>query len=135
MNNRKMHIVMIGDGMVGKTSILKTYQGKMFNAQHIKTIGIDYINAKYQGPNEKEYEVKMWDTAGQERFRTITYQFYKQAHGIVIVFDITNQETFLAVRAWLASIYKYSDQQVAKVLVGNKTDLNDIRVVEESKAR
>ena len=77
----------------------------------------------------------MWDTAGQERFRTITYQFYKQAHGIVIVFDITNMETFQAVRAWLASIYKYSDQQVAKVLVGNKTDLNEVRVVEESKAR
>ena len=78
--------------------------------------------------------MKIWDTAGQERFRTITYQFYRQANGMIIAFDLTNQESFEGVKTWINSIYKHSDPSIAKVLVGNKLDLED-RVISKSEAQ
>ena len=76
-----------------------------FTNQHVKTIGVDCIkkNITIDGV---EIEVKLWDTAGQERFKTITYQFYRQADGIVLAFDLTNENSFKNVKGWLASIYK-----------------------------
>jgi small GTP-binding protein len=84
--------------------------------------------------------VKVWDTAGQERFHTITQQFYKQAHGMIIAFDLTNRKSFENVRAWIDSIYRHSsDTSLPKVLVGNKVDLADansqeLRAVMKSEA-
>ncbi len=70
--------------------------------------------------------MKFWDTAGQERFHTITQQFYRQAHGMIIAFDLTNRKSFENVRAWIDSIYRNStDTSLPKVLVGNKVDLAD----------
>lgn len=71
--------------------------------------------------------MKIWDTAGQERFRTITYQFYRQANGMIIAFDLTNEQSFDNVKTWMNSIYKHADPNIAKVLVGNKLDLEDKR--------
>ena len=65
---------------------------------------------------------KLWDTAGQERFRTLTYQFYKQADGIIVAFDLTNMASFSNVETWLKSIDKNCDELLPKVLVGNKVD-------------
>lgn len=76
--------------------------------------------------------MKIWDTAGQERFKTITYQFYRQANGMIIAFDVTKQESFENVKTWMNSIYKHADPSIAKVLVGNKIDLEDERVVSKS---
>lgn len=81
---------------------------------------------------DKSYDVKIWDTAGQERFKTITYQFYRQANGMIIAFDITKQESFENVKTWMNSIYKHADPSIAKVLVGNKIDLEEERVVSKS---
>ena len=73
---KKISIIVIGDGEVGKTSLLKSFDNKKFTNQHIKTVGVDFIktNVEIEGT---PVEVKLWDTAGQERFRTITYQFYR----------------------------------------------------------
>ena len=73
---KKINIIVIGDGEVGKTSLLNNYSNKRFTNQHIKTVGVDFIkkNLVLEGT---EVEVKLWDTAGQERFKTITYQFYR----------------------------------------------------------
>ena len=76
-----------------------------------------------------------WDTAGQERFRTITSSYYRGAHGIIVVFDVTDQESFNNVKQWLNEIDRYANESVNKLLVGNKCDLEDKRVVEESTAR
>ncbi len=69
---KKMHVMILGDGAVGKTSILKQYANQKFTNAHIKTIGVDFIQSKYKR-GEQEFDVKIWDTAGQERFKTITY--------------------------------------------------------------
>lgn len=96
-------------------------------------IGVDFIQTVYKR-GDKECDVKIWDTAGQERFRTITYKFYRQANGVIIVFDITKEESFENVKTWMNSIYKHADPNISKVLVGNKLDLEDQRAVSKSEA-
>lgn len=100
MSRARMNIMIIGDGKVGKTSILKMYDKKKFQGDHIRTIGIDYIKQNIERDGHK-LEVKLWDTAGQERFKTMTYQFYRQADGIIIAFDLTNKQSFQNVQVWI----------------------------------
>jgi len=76
-----------------------------------------------------------WDTAGQERFRTITSSYYRGAHGIIVVFDVTDQESFNNVKQWLSEIDRYANESVNKLLVGNKSDLTAKRVVEHTTAK
>ena len=125
---KKMHVMILGDGAVGKTSILKMYANNTFTNQHIRTVGLDFITTQYKR-GEHVYDVKIWDTAGQERFKTITIQFYRQANGMIIAFDLTKQDSFDNVKPWLNSIYKNADAQIVKVLVGNKCDLESERVI------
>lgn len=99
------------------------------------TIGLDYVSTTYKSPNNEDIAVKIWDTAGQERFKTITYSFYKQAHGVIVTFDVTNQLSFTNVKTWLESIYQHADPSITKVLVGNKIDLEDERKVSAEEAR
>lgn len=75
-------------------------------------------------------KLQIWDTAGQERFRTLTASYYRGAQGIIIVYDVTDRETFDNVRTWISEIEKYSQAGVCKVLVGNKSDLEDKRQVQ-----
>merc|ERR1711879_454282 len=77
----------------------------------------------------KTIKLQIWDTAGQERFRTITSSYYRGAHGIIIVYDITDVESFNNVRQWLFEIDRFASEQVNKLLVGNKSDLVNKRVV------
>lgn len=99
------------------------------------TIGLDYVSTTYRSPNQEEIAVKIWDTAGQERFKTITYSFYKQANGVIITYDITNQTSFSNVKTWLESINQHADPNIVKILVGNKIDLEEERKVSTEEAR
>jgi Ras-related protein Rab-1A len=76
-----------------------------------------------------------WDTAGQERFRTITSSYYRGAHGIIVVYDVTDQDTFSNVKQWLQEIDRYACEGVNKLLVGNKSDLTQKKVVEYTVAK
>ena len=94
MAQRKaVQIMFLGDGEVGKTSIITHYKEGTFSNEHLSTLGLDYITKKHVRDNI-EYNIKVWDTAGQERFRTMTQAFYKKAHGIVIVYDVTDAKSF-----------------------------------------
>lgn len=94
-------------------------------SKKIRTIDIDGTTVKLQ----------IWDTAGQERFRTITSSYYRGAHGIIVVYDITNQETFNNVQKWLQEIERYACENVHKLLVGNKCDLVSDRKVQFDQAK
>lgn len=83
----------------------------------------------------KTIKLQIWDTAGQERFRTITSSYYRGAHGIIIVYDITDMESFNNVKQWLSEIDKYANDSVRKLLVGNKCDLAESRVVDTAVAQ
>ena len=87
------------------------------------------------GDGSNPIAVKVWDTAGQERFRNLTYQFYRQADGIIIAFDLTQLESFKNVRQWVSSIYKNNKGEIPKILVGNKCDMEDQIQVKESTAQ
>ena len=73
--------------------------------------------------------IKQWDTAGQERFRTITSSYYRGAHGIIVVYDVTDAQTFASVKTWLSEIERFACENVNRLLVGNKSDLKDQREV------
>ena len=110
--------------------MIKMYAEKKFQPSHMATLGLDFVSKTYKPPgSDKEMQVKIWDTAGQERFRTLTLSFYKQAQGIIIAFDVTNEESFRNVQGWLESIYQHAPANVAMILVGNKCDLSDDRKI------
>ena len=83
----------------------------------------------------KTIKLQIWDTAGQERFRTITSSYYRGAHGIIIVYDVTDQESFNNVKQWLFEIDRYAMEGVSKLLVGNKSDLTSKKVVSYETAK
>eukprot|EP00831_Metopus_contortus_P007236 TRINITY_DN12769_c0_g1_i4.p1 TRINITY_DN12769_c0_g1~~TRINITY_DN12769_c0_g1_i4.p1 ORF type:complete len:203 (+),score=15.09 TRINITY_DN12769_c0_g1_i4:169-777(+) len=117
-----------GDGKVGKTSILKRFNEDVFTSHHLTTIGIDFItkDIKVDG---NTVSVKIWDTAGQERFRTITHTFYKQAKGVLLVFDVTDRMSYENLHSWVNSIHEHADEKIIKYLIANKIDLTDERKV------
>jgi small GTP-binding protein len=83
----------------------------------------------------KTVKLQIWDTAGQERFRTITSSYYRGAHGIIVVYDVTDQESFNNVKQWFQEIDRYATEGVNKLLVGNKSDISDKKVVEYTVAK
>ena len=125
-----MQLILLGDGAVGKTSLLKMYSEKEFTDSHMATIGLDCVSCSFKAPSGVSVPVKIWDTAGQERFKSITETFYRQANGIIILFDVTNQQTMLNVKNWLQAINQHADVGVVKVLVGNKIDLDEERQID-----
>ncbi|KAJ1605928.1 RAS small GTPases RIC1/ypt1 [Cryptosporidium canis] len=128
-------ILLLGDSSVGKSSLLLRYCKAKFNNAFTVTIGVDFKSQIIQY-NGLRYKLQIWDTAGQERFRTITPAYYRSAMGVILVYDITNLETFENLNYWIECLENYSDSEsTIKILVGNKTDLQYARQVSEQKGR
>ena len=121
-------ILLLGDASVGKTCFYMQYTENTFHEVHITTVGIENKTTNVTIEN-KTYKVQIWDTAGQERFRSITKNYYKGAHGIVLIYDVTNKDTFENVRKWIKQIKEEVDEKVSIILVGNKIDKEDQRVI------
>ncbi|KAK1803005.1 hypothetical protein P4O66_021546 [Electrophorus voltai] len=121
-------LLIIGNSSVGKTSFLFRYADDSFTSAFVSTVGIDFkVKTVYR--NEKRIKLQIWDTAGQERYRTITTAYYRGAMGFLLMYDITNQESFYAVQDWATQIKTYSWDNAQVILVGNKCDLEDDRLV------
>lgn len=99
-----------------------------YTESYISTIGVDFKIRTIE-LDGKTIKLQIWDTAGQERFRTITSSYYRGAHGIIVVYDVTDNESFNNVKQWLHEIDRYACENVNKLLVGNKSDLAAKRVV------
>uniref|UniRef100_K7FXM1 small monomeric GTPase n=1 Tax=Pelodiscus sinensis TaxID=13735 RepID=K7FXM1_PELSI len=121
-------LLIIGNSSVGKTSFLFRYADDSFTSAFVSTVGIDFkVKTVYR--NEKRVKLQIWDTAGQERYRTITTAYYRGAMGFLLMYDIANQDSFSAVQDWATQIKTYSWDNAQVILVGNKCDLEDERVV------
>jgi Ras-related protein Rab-35 len=120
-------LLIIGDSGVGKSSLLVRFADKTFTGSYITTIGVDFKIRSLEVDGEK-VKLQIWDTAGQERFRTITSTYYRGTHGVIVVYDVTNGESFANVKRWLSEIDQNCDI-VNRVLVGNKDDDPSQKVV------
>ncbi|KAK8235276.1 small GTP-binding protein [Phyllosticta capitalensis] len=121
-------LLLIGDSGVGKSCLLLRFADDTYTESYISTIGVDFVQ-------RRSNYCAQWDTAGQERFRTITSSYYRGAHGICVVYDVTDMDSFNNVKQWLQEIDRYATEGVNKLLVGNKSDMADKKVVEYTVAK
>ena len=119
--------IIIGDSSVGKSNLLLRYSHNKFTEDYQATIGVEF-GAKNTQINGKTCRIQIWDTAGQENFRSITRAYYKNSVCALIVYDITNRESFNNVQTWIEDCLSQSPKTVLLVLVGNKIDLSDRKV-------
>ncbi|XP_048581173.1 ras-related protein Rab-10 isoform X2 [Nematostella vectensis] len=125
-------LLLIGDSGVGKTCIIFRFADNTFNPSFISTIGIDF-KIKTLELGGKKIKLQIWDTAGQERFHTITTAYYRGAMGIMLVYDVTNEKSFSNISKWLKKIDDHANEDVKRMLVGNKCDMDDKRVISKTK--
>jgi small GTP-binding protein len=119
-----LKLILIGDGRVGKTSIINKYINNKFNEGEEITVSSSYIE-KIQIFNSKKYKFSIWDTAGQEKFNSITPIYYRDAKGVLLVYDITNLNSFSRVKKWREELKTFNNNAII-VIAGNKCDfLND----------
>jgi Ras-related protein Rab-1A len=109
-------------------------QDDAFTESYISTIGVDF-RFRTVKIDKKTVKLQIWDTAGQERFRTITSAYYRGADGIIMVFDVTSNDSFDHVNDWLKEVNRYAAEGTVKLLVGNKCDRTADRVVSEEQAK
>lgn len=124
---------MIGDSGAGKSSLLLRFTDNTFNEDYISTIGVDF-KVKEIEVNGKTASIQVWDTAGQERFRNITQSYYRGSNGVIVAYDITDRITFDHVTFWLKEIDKHANSDIVRLLVGNKFDMAENRVVTKQEA-
>ena len=123
-------LLIIGDSGVGKSSILMQYIDSIYADNYISTIGVDF-KIKTIEFNGKQIKLQIWDTAGQERFRTIISSYYRGAHGVILVYDITDLISFTNLDYWLNEITTHSNTNISKLIIGNKCDSQNRNVTKE----
>ncbi len=129
----KLQLIVMGDSEVGKTSLLYRYQDNKFTKNHLATVGIDYFT-KNETIKDKKLRIKIWDTAGQERYKSLTYGFSRNANGIILVYDVSNRDSFEHLMFWIASINSNlgDSKKLKKIIIGNKIDLEKNVTKEEA---
>lgn len=127
-HDKLIKMLVIGDSGVGKTSLLVRFDEDKFSPNFITTIGIDYRTRMVDMENKK-VKLQIWDTGGQERFKTITMTYFRGAHGIILVYDVTDPISFENIRNWMANLQENASSDVDRILIGNKCDMADKRVV------
>ncbi|CAC5360905.1 ras-related protein Rab-26-like isoform X1 [Mytilus californianus] len=122
-------VMLIGDSGVGKTCLLVRFKdGAFLSGSFISTVGIDFRN-KVVDVEGTKVKLQIWDTAGQERFRSVTHAYYRDAHALLLLYDVTNKASFDNIRAWLGEINEYAQEDVVIMLLGNKADMAGERMI------
>jgi small GTP-binding protein len=125
-------IIIVGDSGVGKSSLLKRAVQNKFDPGYQATIGFEFLLMHFQ-VNEMKLKLQIWDTCGQEMYRSLIQGFYRNTSLALIVYDITNKDTFNAVDIWLQDIKKHTEEDLPIFLAGNKNDLEKVVTNEEAK--
>ncbi|CAG0918564.1 unnamed protein product [Notodromas monacha] len=122
-----LKLLMAGDSGVGKSSLVYRFIDNTFTPTFVSTVGVDF-KIKNVSVKQRKVRLQIWDTAGQERYQSITPAYYRSANGVVIVFDLTNVDSFSHVTRWMQLIQKHCDDDVEVFLVGNKCDQENRKV-------
>jgi len=128
MESRNFKIVLLGEGSVGKTSLLLRYVRNEFNEEHITTIQASFLSKKLT-VDDTRVNLAIWDTAGQEKFHALGPIYYRDANGALLVYDITDRDSFDRVQNWVKELRKMLGDNIVLVIAGNKADLERRRVV------
>lgn len=122
-------IVLLGDSGVGKSNLVFRFTKNEFNKDSKSTIGVEFATKTVQIEDNKLVKAQIWDTAGQERYRSIASSYYRGAVGALLVYDVTDRNSFNHVPMWLKEVEENAEKDCLIMLVGNKMDLNDQRTV------
>ena len=120
--------MIIGESKIGKTSLISRYCNNEFYGAYLSTIGIDF-QIKNLVLNNKNIRLQIWDTAGEERYRNIAKNYFQSSDGFVIVYDISNSESFDKLDFWIEQIKMNAQEASKMILFGNKSDIEDSRQV------
>ena len=121
-------ILLLGNSNVGKSSLFLRFVDDIWNDTFVPTIGVDFKIKTFE-IDSKKIKMQIWDTAGQERFKNIISSYYRGAHGILLLYDVTDKDSFRNLSNWLIEIEKNASKNILRVLIGNKCDLEDKRVI------
>eukprot|EP00826_Nyctotherus_ovalis_P052552 TRINITY_DN6682_c0_g1_i10.p1 TRINITY_DN6682_c0_g1~~TRINITY_DN6682_c0_g1_i10.p1 ORF type:complete len:218 (+),score=44.99 TRINITY_DN6682_c0_g1_i10:125-778(+) len=128
-----LKIILIGDVAVGKTNLVTRYTTKAFNIESKTTVGVEFSMTTIH-KDDKTIRVQIWDTSGQETYKSVARNYFKGAHGAIVVYDITNHKSFEHVGDWLKEINEAADLSPVMMMVGNKCDLDNLREVQQEEA-
>ena len=131
--DQKCQFIIIGDATVGKTSILSRFSDGTFSTNYLATVGLENIT-KDEVIDDKTIRIKIWDTAGQERYQSLAKSFYRNAEGVILVYDVTNLKTYENLKFWLQSIKNnmVADMgEIPIIIIGNKIDRDEREVNRE----
>ncbi|XP_040567510.1 ras-related protein Rab-18-B [Lepeophtheirus salmonis] len=130
-----LKLLIIGESGVGKSSLLLRFTEDAFDPDHSATIGVDF-KVKTLTVQGNRVKLAIWDTAGQERFRTLTPSYYRGGQGAILVYDVTNRDSFSNVENWLNELDTYAtNHDIVKMLVGNKCDLEEKRAISKEEGQ
>lgn len=132
-NGYNFKVVLLGEGCVGKTSVALRYVEDKFNDEHITTLQASFLNKKLN-INDKRVNLAIWDTAGQEKFHALGPIYYRMSNGAILVYDITDEDSFQKVKSWVKELKKMLGSDVCLVIAGNKVDLERDRMVATEEA-
>jgi len=124
----KFKIMILGESMVGKTSLINRYTLDVFGGKYLCTVGIDF-QKKIIEMNGKKILLQIWDTAGQERFRNINKSYFQQSNAFILAYDMTNTDSFDQISYWIKEVCEKTDDRIKSILVATKVDLEDNREV------
>ncbi|XP_028129937.1 ras-related protein Rab-21 [Diabrotica virgifera virgifera] len=127
-------VVLLGEGCVGKTSLVIRYIEDKFNPKHISTIQASFLTKKLNLDGNR-VNLSIWDTAGQEKFHALGPIYYRSSNGAVLVYDITDEDSFQKVKSWVKELRKMLGTDISLVIVGNKSDLEKDRHVDVEEAK
>ena len=133
-NERRINIMILGNSKVGKTCFILRYTDNIFQEVYLSTIGIDF-KTKTETVNNKQYKIYLYDTTGQEKYKSIALNIIKNAQGIILMYDITDRESFESIPEWIKSIKDAKGSNFPMILLGNKLDKEDVRVIKEKEGK
>ena len=127
-------VLLLGNSNVGKSSLFLRFVDDVWNDTFVPTIGVDFKIKTFE-IDSKKIKMQIWDTAGQERFKNIISSYYRGAHGILLLYDVTDKESFKNLSNWLIEIEKNASKNILRILIGNKCDLEDKRVITQAQGK